>query len=53
MVIIVVVYVFFIVFDNVFIVIFFGIIWGMFIFNLDCFIVFIINKRDSFFDELI
>ena len=41
------------VFDNLFTAIFFGIIWGMLIFNLDRFIVSTIKKRDSFFDELI
>jgi len=43
----------FTVFDNLFTSIFFGIIWGMLIFNLDRFIVSTIKKRDSFFDELI
>lgn len=41
------------VFDNILTAIFFGIIWGMLIFNLDRFIVSTIKKRDSFFDELI
>lgn len=41
------------VFDNLFTAIFFGIIWGMLIFNLDRFIVSTIKKRDNFFDELI
>ncbi|MEM7185804.1 MAG: DUF4407 domain-containing protein [Bacteroidota bacterium] len=41
------------VFDNLFTAIFFGMIWGMLIFNLDRFIVSTIKKRDSFFDELI
>lgn len=43
----------FTVFDNLYSSIFFGIIWGMLIFNLDRFIVSTIKKRDSFFDELI
>ena len=46
-------YALFTVFDNLFAAIFFGIIWGMLIFNLDRFIVSTIKKRDSFFDELI
>ena len=46
-------YALFTVFDNLFTAIFFGIIWGMLIFNLDRFIVSTIKKRDSFFDELI
>ncbi len=41
------------VFDNYFASIFFGIVWGLLIFNLDRFIVSTIKKRDSFFDELI
>lgn len=41
------------VFDNLFTAIFFGIIWGLLIFNLDRFIVSTIKKRDNFFDELI
>jgi len=41
------------VFDNYITAIFFGIIWGLLIFNLDRFIVSTIKKRDSFFDELI
>jgi Domain of unknown function (DUF4407) len=43
----------FTVFDNLFTAIFFGIIWGMLIFNLDRFIVSTIKKRDHFLDELI
>ena len=46
-------YALFTVFDNLFTTIFFGLIWGLLIFNLDRFIVSTIKKRDSFFDELI
>ena len=41
------------VFDNPYIAIAFGIVWGFLIFNLDRFIVSTIKKRDSFMDELI
>ena len=41
------------VFDNYYSAIFFGLIWGLLIFNLDRFIVSTIKKRDSFFDELL
>jgi hypothetical protein len=41
------------VFDNPFIAIVFGLVWGFLIFNLDRFIVSTIKKRDSFLDELI
>lgn len=41
------------VFDTYIIAIFFGIIWGLLIFNLDRFIVSTIKKRDRFFDELL
>lgn len=41
------------VFDNYFSAIFFGLIWGLLIFNLDRFIVSTIKKRDSFFDEFL
>tara|TARA_R100001369_G_scaffold91677_1_gene133667 strand:- start:5179 stop:5631 length:453 start_codon:yes stop_codon:yes gene_type:complete len=41
------------VFDNLFTAIFFGMIWGLLIFNLDRFIVSTIKKRNNFFDELI
>jgi len=41
------------VFDSYFAAIFFGIIWGLLIFNLDRFIVSTIKKRDHFFDEFI
>lgn len=46
-------YALFTVFDNVFIATFFGLIWGLLIFNLDRFIVSTIKKRDSFLDELL
>ncbi len=46
-------YALFTVFDNLFTAIFFGLVWGMLIFNLDRFIVSTIKKRDSFFDELL
>jgi hypothetical protein len=41
------------VFDNPFIALGFGLIWGLLIFNLDRFIVSTIKKRDHFFDEFI
>ncbi len=41
------------VFDTYFSAVFFGIIWGLLIFNLDRFIVSTIKKRNSFFDELL
>lgn len=41
------------VFDNLFTSIFFGLIWGLLIFNLDRFIVSTIKKRNSFSSELI
>jgi hypothetical protein len=41
------------VFDNLFTAIFFGLIWGLLIFNLDRFIVSTIKKRDNFFDEFL
>ena len=41
------------VFDNVYMAAFFGLIWGLLIFNLDRFIVSTIKKRDSFMDEFI
>ncbi len=41
------------VFDNVYTSIFFGLIWGLLIFNLDRFIVSTIKKRDSFWGEFI
>ena len=41
------------VFDNYFSAIFFGLIWGLLIFNLDRFIVSTIKKRNNFFDEFL
>lgn len=41
------------VFDTYFTAIFFGMIWGLLIFNLDRFIVSTIKKRDRFSDELL
>ena len=41
------------VFDNLFTAIFFGLIWGLLIFNLDRFIVSTLKKRDSFLDEFL
>ena len=41
------------VFDNPYIAIAFGLVWGLLIFNLDRFIVSTIKKRDSFLDEFI
>lgn len=41
------------VFDNAFIAVAFGFVWGLLIFNLDRFIVSTIKKRNSFFDEII
>jgi hypothetical protein len=41
------------VFDNYYTAIFFGLIWGLLIFNLDRFIVATIKKRDRFFDQLL
>ncbi|WP_299670234.1 DUF4407 domain-containing protein [uncultured Polaribacter sp.] len=41
------------VFDNVFIAIFFGLIWGLLIFNLDRFIVSTIKKQDSKWKEFL
>lgn len=46
-------YALFIVFDNPYIALFFGLVWGFLIFNLDRFIVSTIKKRDSFLDEFI
>lgn len=40
------------VFDTIYAAIFFGLIWGLLIFNLDRFIVSTIKKRDSFGNEL-
>ena len=41
------------VFDNVYAALFFGLIWGLLIFNLDRFIVSTIRKRDSFRSEFL
>lgn len=41
------------VFDNVYSSVFFGLIWGLLIFNLDRFIVSTIRKRDRFWQEFI
>ena len=41
------------VFDNLFTAIFFGLIWGLLIFNLDRYIVSTIKKRDSSIDEIL
>ncbi len=41
------------VFDNLISSIFFGLIWGLLIFNLDRYIVSTIKKRDNFIDEII
>ena len=46
-------YALFTVFDNLYTAVFFGLIWGLLIFNLDRFIVSTIKKRDNFLDELI
>ena len=46
-------YALFTVFDNVYTAVFFGLVWGFLIFNLDRFIVSTIKKRDSFMDEFI
>jgi hypothetical protein len=46
-------YALFTVFDNVFIATFFGLIWGLLIFNLDRFIVSTIKKRERFSSEFI
>lgn len=46
-------YALFTVFDNVFMAIGFGLVWGLLIFNLDRFIVSTIKKRNSFITELI
>ncbi|MCX2718973.1 DUF4407 domain-containing protein [Lentiprolixibacter aurantiacus] len=41
------------VFDNVYTAVFFGLLWGLLIFNLDRFIVSTIRKRDSFWNEFL
>jgi len=46
-------YALFTVFDNPYIALFFGLVWGFLIFNLDRFIVSTIKKRDNFLDEFI
>ncbi len=46
-------YALFTVFDNVYTAVFFGLVWGFLIFNLDRFIVSTIKKRDNFLDECI
>ena len=46
-------YALFTVFDTLGTAIFFGLVWGLLIFNLDRFIVSTLRKRDSFADELI
>ena len=46
-------YALFTVFDNVYTATFFGLIWGLLIFNLDRFIVSTIKKRGSFWDEFL
>lgn len=46
-------YALFTVFDHVYTAIFFGLIWGLLIFNLDRFIVSTIKKRDRFKSELL
>lgn len=46
-------YALFTIFNNLYYAIFFGIIWGLLIFNLDRFIVSTIKKRDHFYSELL
>ncbi|MEC4003982.1 DUF4407 domain-containing protein [Flavobacterium sp. SUN052] len=46
-------YALFTVFDNTYIAMAFGLLWGLLIFNLDRFIVSTIKKRDNFMDEFI
>lgn len=46
-------YALFTVFDSIYPAIFFGLVWGFLIFNLDRFIVSTIKKRDSFFAEFL
>ena len=46
-------YALFTVFDNLYTAIFFGLVWGFLIFNLDRFIVSTIKKRERFLDEFI
>ena len=46
-------YALFTVFDNAYVSLFFGLVWGLLIFNLDRFIVSTIKKRDSFKQEFL
>ncbi|MGH2664521.1 DUF4407 domain-containing protein [Flavobacterium sp.] len=46
-------YALFTVFDNIYTSMFFGIVWGLLIFNLDRFIVSTIRKRDRFWSEFL
>ena len=46
-------YALFTVFDNPYIAVAFGIVWGLLIFNLDRFIVSTIKKQDNFWKELL
>lgn len=46
-------YALFTVFDNLYSSMFFGVIWGLLIFNLDRYIVSTIKKREKFLDELL
>jgi len=46
-------YALFTVFDNPYIAVMFGLVWGLLIFNLDRFIVSTIRKRDSFWSEFV
>ena len=46
-------YALFTVFDNVYMALLFGLIWGLLIFNLDRFIVSTIKKRDNFWQEFL
>jgi hypothetical protein len=46
-------YALFTVFDNIYTYVFFGIVWGLLIFNLDRFIVSTIRKRNSFWSEFL
>ncbi|MCT8339067.1 DUF4407 domain-containing protein [Flavobacteriaceae bacterium TK19130] len=46
-------YALFTVFDTILTSVFFGLVWGLLIFNLDRFIVSTIKKRDNVFDELL
>jgi len=46
-------YALFTVFDSIYTAVFFGLVWGLLIFNLDRFIVSTIKKRDKFSSELV